>query len=256
MLKEQKREKVILHEMTAQKILKLIKEQNLQQGDKLPTERALAQMLGISRTSLREALQNLEANGIIKIRHGSGIYVDVYDDSMLNLYGEIHQNNYKDVLITVHQMMEARMMTEIYCIRRLAETITPQQLDQLRGHEQEEYERLYFRNGVVAAPGLDFEQLLVSFLGNPVLTNIHKRLNSSWKSYLSILNAVVLSPDRRHKDHNLIIRALEDHNAAKAEKAITSHLVKSEKTIHLLLKQYEAIEDNDEEEASEESIYD
>ena len=65
-----KREKVILHEVTTQKILRLIKEQKLRQGDKLPTERALAQTLGVSRTSLREALQSLEANGILHIRHG------------------------------------------------------------------------------------------------------------------------------------------------------------------------------------------
>ena len=68
-----KREKVILHEVTAQKILLLIKEQKLRQGDKLPTERALAAQLGVSRTSLRETLQTLEANGIVRIRHGSGI---------------------------------------------------------------------------------------------------------------------------------------------------------------------------------------
>ena len=231
-----------MHELTAQKILELIKEQNLQQGDKLPTERALSQKLGVSRTSLREALQNLEANGIIHVRHGSGIYVDIYDDSLLKFYGEIHQDNYPEVLATVNQMMEARIMTELYCVRQVAKIITPQQIEELHRHEEEEYRRLYFRDGVLAAPGLNFEQLIISYLNNPIISNIHKKLNSSWKSYLSIINAVVLSPDKRHKDHMAIIQALEEHNPAKAEKAMYNHLSKSGKSIHMLLEQYKAME--------------
>jgi len=233
-----KREKVILHELTAQKILRLIKEQKLSQGDKLPTERALSQTLGVSRTSLREALRNLEANGIVRIRHGSGIYVDLYDNSMLSPYDGEDEENDREVLATVHQMVEARMMIEIYCIRQVAKSITPEQLELLREHEEQEYRRLYFRDGAVAAPGLDFEQLIINFLGNPIISNTHKRLNSSWKSYLAIINAVVLPPDERHKDHLLIMRALEEHNPGKAEKALYGHLHKSEQSIKVLLAQY------------------
>lgn len=233
-----KREKVILHEVTTQKILRLIKEQKLRQGDKLPTERALAQTLGVSRTSLREALQSLEANGILHIRHGSGIYLDLYDNSMLNPYDGADEENHLEVLATIHQMMEARMMIELYCIRQAAVSITPEQLEQLRQHEENEYRRLYLRDGAVAAPGLDFEQLIINFLGNPIIANSHKRLNSSWKSYLATINAVVLSPDQRHKHHLAIIRALEERNPAKAEKAMFNHLHKSEASINTLLAQY------------------
>ena len=237
-----KREKVILHEVTVQKLLRLIKDQNLQQGDKLPTERALAQELGISRTSLRESLQTLETNGIIHIRHGSGIYVDLYDESMLNPSDEADGGNYQSVLTTVTQMLQARKMTEPYCSQQAAKIITAEQLERLRRHEEAQYQRLYFRNGLVAAPGLDFEQLIVSFLGNPIISNMHKRLNSSWKSYLAILNAVVLPPNKRHKDHLAVIKALEEHDSNKAEKAMYQHLDKSEKSIIQLLKEYQRLD--------------
>ena len=236
-----KREKIILHELTTQKILQIIKEQHLQQGDKLPPERALAEQLGVSRTNLREALQNLEANGIVHIRHGSGIYVDLFDDSMLDPHKELAQGNYREILTVVHQMMEARMMTEVYCTGQVARIITPSQMAQLRRHEEEEYCRLYAGGGRTPAPGLDFEQIIVDFLQNPIISNMHRRLNSSWKSYLAVLNAVVLSPDRRHRDHLAVILALEDHNVQKAEKAMQHHLLGSLKSIDSLLARYRTL---------------
>jgi hypothetical protein len=48
-------------------------------GERLPPERALAEMLGVSRPSLREALQALAALRLIEIRHGDGVYVTSLD---------------------------------------------------------------------------------------------------------------------------------------------------------------------------------
>ena len=44
-------------------------------GDRFPAERALAEKLGVSRPTIREAMIALEISGIIEIRTGSGIYV-------------------------------------------------------------------------------------------------------------------------------------------------------------------------------------
>ena len=50
-------------------------------GDKLPTEKEMCEMFGVSRTALREALQMLSIQGLITIRKGSGIYVSEYNSS-------------------------------------------------------------------------------------------------------------------------------------------------------------------------------
>ncbi|MGF7186597.1 GntR family transcriptional repressor for pyruvate dehydrogenase complex [Desulfitispora alkaliphila] len=47
----------------------------LKPGEKLPNQRELAEMLGVSRTTLREALKLLEASGLVVIKHGQGVYV-------------------------------------------------------------------------------------------------------------------------------------------------------------------------------------
>ena len=60
---------------TADLILALVEAHRLAPGDRLPGERDLAERLGVSRPSLREALIALEVEGRVEIRMGSGIYV-------------------------------------------------------------------------------------------------------------------------------------------------------------------------------------
>ncbi|MGR3807171.1 FadR/GntR family transcriptional regulator [Pasteurella testudinis] len=58
-----------------EKIKSLILEKNLQPGDLMPTENELIELLGVSRSSLREAIKSLEALHILDIHHGIGTFV-------------------------------------------------------------------------------------------------------------------------------------------------------------------------------------
>ena len=59
----------------ATQLIELIELQKLLPGDKLPPERQLADLLEVSRPSLREALHILQAQGLVQIKHGQGTYV-------------------------------------------------------------------------------------------------------------------------------------------------------------------------------------
>ncbi|WP_284778242.1 FadR/GntR family transcriptional regulator [Agrobacterium sp. lyk4-40-TYG-31] len=64
-----------LYQQIADQIRELIENGEFQAGARLPAERELAQKLGVSRPSLREALIALEIDGSVEIRMGSGVYV-------------------------------------------------------------------------------------------------------------------------------------------------------------------------------------
>lgn len=59
----------------AQQILNLIATEEIRPGDRLPSERDLAGLLGVSRPSVREAVKSLEAQGRLRVRHGQGVFV-------------------------------------------------------------------------------------------------------------------------------------------------------------------------------------
>ena len=64
-----------LADHVVEKLLALVQERGLQPGQKLPAERQLAEVLGVSRTSVREAIQKLTSQGVLSARRGDGTYV-------------------------------------------------------------------------------------------------------------------------------------------------------------------------------------
>ncbi len=80
-------------------------------GDKLPTEKEMCEMFGVSRTALREALQMLSIQGLITIRKGSGIYVSEYNSAnAVKPMSQYLQMSLDDALII--QVVEVRKMFE------------------------------------------------------------------------------------------------------------------------------------------------
>src|SRR3954447_21169115 len=64
-----------LPDQIASRLIALIVEKQLKAGDRLPPERELAVTMGVSRSSLREALRALAMLGVAEMRHGDGTYL-------------------------------------------------------------------------------------------------------------------------------------------------------------------------------------
>ena len=65
------------------RLLDLIQQRHLGPGDRLPAERELAASMGVSRSSLREALRALTVLGVTEMRHGAGTYVSSLEPDLL-----------------------------------------------------------------------------------------------------------------------------------------------------------------------------
>jgi GntR family transcriptional repressor for pyruvate dehydrogenase complex len=100
-----------LAEVVAREIEQRVLEGRLKPGDRLPSERELSAQLGVSRASLREAIQKLAARGLLDSRQGGGTFVtDRLDSSFGNPWEEIlrdHPGVHEDMLEFRH-MLEAR----------------------------------------------------------------------------------------------------------------------------------------------------
>ena len=64
-----------LYEVLAERIREHASEADLRTGAKLPAERVLAEQLGVSRASLRQAIVALEVQGLVEVRHGGGTFL-------------------------------------------------------------------------------------------------------------------------------------------------------------------------------------
>jgi GntR family transcriptional regulator len=85
-----RQEEADLPRRIARELLTYIRDQHLTQGDQLPPQTILAEQMNVSRTSLREALARLQAEGLIKQVHGVGTFVaedpfSIKSSTILNL---------------------------------------------------------------------------------------------------------------------------------------------------------------------------
>ncbi|PWG18623.1 FadR/GntR family transcriptional regulator [Salibaculum griseiflavum] len=80
-----------LSQSVVRQIEKLILRGILRPGERLPSERELSERLGVSRPSLREALAELQENGLLTSKAGSGVYVaevfgNAFSDALVRLF--------------------------------------------------------------------------------------------------------------------------------------------------------------------------
>lgn len=93
---------------TAQKIKMMIIQREMKPGDRLPTENELAQLFGVSRSTLREAMKFLRAENVVAIRQGSGTFVSAGTGIGEDPLG-LHFTDQKNLL---QNLFETRMLIE------------------------------------------------------------------------------------------------------------------------------------------------
>jgi len=171
-----KKESVV--ELAIGKIYELIRLHNLRENDRLPPERELSEMLGISRNSLREAIRVLDMLGIIRVEQGSGMVIDttkVSDSVTRHLSFALLLNREK-----LAELFEARLVVETECAGFAAERATPAEIEALRAT----YEKLVeFR--AERARGIQYELQLHALIAkashNPILEKILSSLRQVLK---------------------------------------------------------------------------
>ncbi|MFN3809434.1 MAG: FadR/GntR family transcriptional regulator [Roseateles asaccharophilus] len=113
-----------LYRQIADQLALLIRRGNFSIGERLPAERELAEQLGVSRPSVREALIALEVEGIVEVRGGSGVYVTARERSVAAARNDAPAPGPFDLI-------HARWLIESECALLAASHASPQQLQRL-----------------------------------------------------------------------------------------------------------------------------
>ncbi|MGD6843706.1 FadR/GntR family transcriptional regulator [Bacillus infantis] len=100
-----------------------------QPGDRLPTERELAARFKASRTSVREALRQLEAQGLLEIRQGSGSYLKASTEARPESVSFTIENEKTKL---VYEMLELRRALEVECAGLAAQRAGSLDLEPIR----------------------------------------------------------------------------------------------------------------------------
>src|SRR5271154_2340752 len=116
-----------VYEEVAQQIERLILKK-LQPGDKLPSERELAKMLRVSRSSIRDAIRGLELMGLVEPRQGAGTIVrELSTESLVNPF----TNALKRRQDRVSELLDFRRTLEPPLAARAATHASPEEIAEM-----------------------------------------------------------------------------------------------------------------------------
>ncbi len=203
------------------KIKDMIISGELSAGDRLPPEKELSEKLGLSRSSLREAVKALEIIRVLDVRRGDGTYVTSLEPQLLteamSFIVDLHQDE------SILDIFEVRRILEPAAAAMAAGRITPEQIAALRAtmeniDDETSVEQLVDHD-------LIFHSLITAAAKNSYLASVLDALSSStvrariWRG-LTQEKAV----DRTLSEHTAIIEALERGDAELVKSLLTVHI--------------------------------
>ena len=219
MTMEPLKKKTRLYEDIVQQFMKKIEDGELKAGDKLPTERELVEQLGVSRTSIREALRAMELLGMIESKVSEGTFVkhSGIDRTLLGLTssGTIDE---KRTLETY----EVRTLLESFTVRLAAKNRTPEQLKAMRGAIEAMKNDIAGGNRGHSADDL-FHRIIAEAAGNSVLIGILSLCAEMINSSIAVANAHVNVNDII-SEHQSMYEAIERGDEKLAERLVRAHI--------------------------------
>lgn len=198
---------------------RLISEGSLAPGHRLPAERELAEMFGVSRSSLRQALKVLEIMGVISQRVGDGTYLNTAAPSIL-----AEPMEFLILLdgLSFHELMEARLIVEPELAARAAARATPEDIAELRQAltEMEENQQDHAR---FTENDLLFHKTIFRIAGNRVCTLMFTVVHQSLERLIHLTSQLV-EPEHTLQLHRRIFVAIRRKDADDARRRMTEHL--------------------------------
>ena len=218
-------EKKYAYTTIIERIRDLIRSGELAPGDRLPPERKLAEALGVSRNSLRQAFQALAERKIIESRQGDGTYLlaslEAFSRSEALFDSITAQSGFIRDILEFRHLMEPQIAAlaanriEPAALDRLKILVCDQQRALLAGREEDAFDSEFHRQLALCSGNRVISQMMTT------VASIVNETRSTWLQSDERRNASV-------EGHLRIIDALESGNADAAFTAMKDHIAEIE----------------------------
>ncbi|WP_035101904.1 FadR/GntR family transcriptional regulator [Aneurinibacillus terranovensis] len=216
------------YQVVAEDLEKMIHEGVLKPGMKIATIDRLAEQYGVGKSTIREALSQLKARGLVESRQGEGTYVQKSAQFALTSMHPLIIGNREELTY----LLQVRKIIETGCAELAAQQRDSSDLEKLEdilkkmsvSLENEEISRIYdihFHMGIAAATKNPF---LIS-----MMEGISEAMNHTIRDTRNLwLYSKDESATRLYQEHYEIYAAIKERDAAKAKRLITKHLLRVE----------------------------
>lgn len=187
-------------------LIDMIQQGVLKPGEQLPPQEELAQELGVSRTSLREALKELSYRGLIYSKHGVGTFVS-------------------DSFATEQEMLEARKYIETGTAFLAALRASEDDIQQLAALIEKMEENVK-KEDLTAFSDQDYEfhHSIARLSGNHVLQKVLHTLGDLVLEQQNIVQRLPGAMKRADLFHHRIFNAIKSRDAVSAAQLMTDHI--------------------------------
>jgi GntR family transcriptional repressor for pyruvate dehydrogenase complex len=211
-----------VYDQVIEQIKNKIKSGEIKKGDKLPSEREMAESLSVSRTSVREALRALEVVGLVESRQGAGNYIRTnFDNSLfepLSIMFMLQESS-------IQEMYDLRETLELQCSRLSAKNIEDNELELLAAI----LDRMYIAKSEKESLELDikFHYLIAKTSRNVLLINVLEVISQLMDEFIEKSRMQILHEGNTRENlleiHENLVRALKCRDELKVCNAMEEH---------------------------------
>lgn len=205
----------------SQEIARIMRENGLGPGDRLPTVKELAETCGVAVPTVREAIRRLEALGTLEVRHGAGIFVRSGQPKMMMVHPDLGTIDSQVIL----DLLQSRLLIEPYLAEQAALSPRGEATTYLGDllHEAETF--LGTDDAQLRRVNMAFHAGIARCSGNVVLMQVMEMLIDLYSSEQSVMLTLADQREQDHREHLAIFDAIQQGDAERAKTLMAAHII-------------------------------
>ncbi len=218
-----------LYQEVMDRLMAMIRDEEVVAGDQLPSERELMERYGVGRPAVREALQNMAQLGLVTIAHGER--ARVAQPSFAHLFQSIALTTsgiLRSSPESLRDLKEARLLFEVQMVRLAAERATAEDVARLRARMAEHRASLadlsrFFHHDML------FHREIAVITGNTIFPGLSEAMMGWLAEFHTRLVRLPGTEGLTLAEHGQIVEAIAAGDADAAERAMRDHVLRANK---------------------------